>query len=72
MTKARSSSRGSRLSMPRTPKRNSTRKPVDEDKDNDSDGDSRGMWDFEAPMYYDFANAKTPGQKADKWFGKFR
>ncbi|KAJ2346643.1 hypothetical protein GGH92_003512, partial [Coemansia sp. RSA 2673] len=54
--------------MPRTPKRNSTRKPVDEDKDNDSDGDSRGMWDFEAPMYYDFANAKTPGQKADKWF----
>ncbi|KAJ2051323.1 hypothetical protein H4S04_002050 [Coemansia sp. S16] len=68
MTKARPSSRGSRLSMPHTPKRSSTRKPVDEDKDNDSDGDSRGMWDFEAPMYYDFANAKTPGQKADKWF----
>ncbi|KAJ2802532.1 hypothetical protein H4S07_004671, partial [Coemansia furcata] len=68
MTKTRLSSRGSRLSASHTPKRSSMRKPVDEDDTNDSDGDSRGMWDFEAPMYYDFANAKTPGQKADKWF----
>ncbi|KAJ2837382.1 hypothetical protein FBU31_001155 [Coemansia sp. 'formosensis'] len=68
MTKTRPSSRGSRLSASHTPKRSSMRKPVDEDDTNDSDGDSRGMWDFEAPMYYDFANAKTPGQKADKWF----
>ncbi|KAJ2876559.1 hypothetical protein GGH93_000655 [Coemansia aciculifera] len=68
MTKARPSSRGSRLSLPRTPKRSSTRKQVEEVEDNDNDSDSRGLWDFEAPMYYDFANAKTPGQKADKWF----
>ncbi|KAJ2376466.1 Protein tpx2 [Coemansia sp. RSA 2607] len=26
------------------------------------------VWDFDAPQFYDFANAKTPGPKADKWF----
>ncbi|KAJ2492300.1 Protein tpx2 [Coemansia sp. RSA 2050] len=68
MTKARTSSRGSRLSVSQTPKRSSTRKPVDEFDDNGNDSDLRDVWDFEAPMYYDFANAQTPGRKADKWF----
>ncbi|KAJ1825271.1 hypothetical protein LPJ60_000112 [Coemansia sp. RSA 2675] len=54
--------------MPRTPRRSSTRKPVDEVEDSGSEGDSRDVWDFEAPMYYDFANAQTPGKKADQWF----
>ncbi|KAJ2900453.1 hypothetical protein IWW38_000506 [Coemansia aciculifera] len=69
MTKARSSSRGSRHSLPQTPKRGSTRKPAETDEDGD-DGSipTRGMWDFDAPMFCDLANARTPGQSADKWF----
>ncbi|KAJ2851272.1 hypothetical protein J3B02_003581, partial [Coemansia erecta] len=26
------------------------------------------VWDFDAPQFYDFANSKTPGPSADKWF----
>ncbi|KAJ2744741.1 hypothetical protein GGI20_002710 [Coemansia sp. BCRC 34301] len=67
MTKARPSSRGSRHSISQTPKRSSTRKSL---KDEDVDGGTPqcGMWDFDAPMFCDLANTRTPGQSADKWF----
>ncbi|KAJ2644748.1 hypothetical protein GGF44_000434 [Coemansia sp. RSA 1694] len=61
MTKARPSSRGSRRSMSQTPKRSSTRKLLD-DEDADGSTPKRGMWDFDAPMFCDLANARTPGQ----------
>ncbi|KAJ1728829.1 hypothetical protein LPJ61_003829 [Coemansia biformis] len=32
----------------------------------DTSADS--IWDFDAPNFYDFANSKTPGRTADKWF----
>ncbi|KAI9505701.1 hypothetical protein BX070DRAFT_220556 [Coemansia spiralis] len=47
--------------------RKGTKRQFEEDSDeNDENGD--GTWDFDAPKYYDFANTKTPGAKAEKWF----
>lgn len=67
-----------RKSLPKTPKRRNTivkaspasstpNNSNDVDGEEDSDG---GLWDFDAPKYYDFAGSRTPGQQADKWFGK--
>ncbi|KAI8322326.1 hypothetical protein GQ54DRAFT_297446 [Martensiomyces pterosporus] len=73
MTKTRRSSRVSatskRRSSVRTPKRSAINKAVNPgESDNDAGGDD--VWDFDAPTYYDFMNAKTPGATADRWFGK--
>ncbi|KAJ2805547.1 hypothetical protein H4R21_001216, partial [Coemansia helicoidea] len=29
---------------------------------------AKGIWDFDAPNFYDFASSKTPGRASDKWF----
>ncbi|KAJ2477582.1 hypothetical protein EV174_004573 [Coemansia sp. RSA 2320] len=74
MTKTRLSSRRStgasahQRSALETPRRSNIRKYTE--NDGDDDDNLGGVWDFEAPMYYDFNNSKTPGQMADKWFDK--
>ncbi|KAJ2520225.1 hypothetical protein GGI11_002348 [Coemansia sp. RSA 2049] len=64
--------RRSSIGNPKTPRtrtpRGSTKRQREEDTDNVDGGNT---WDFDAPKFYDFANSKTPGMTADKWFDSF-
>ncbi|KAJ2550293.1 hypothetical protein EV175_004126 [Coemansia sp. RSA 1933] len=74
MTKAPQSSRKSQSGEKRrssvaqlqTP-RKSTKRRREEDPD---DCDGGNTWDFDAPKFYDFGVAKTPGTTADRWFDR--
>ncbi|KAJ2787757.1 hypothetical protein GGI15_000458 [Coemansia interrupta] len=70
MTKSPSSGRKSAAKAASSPSALATprRKSIRGSPQASNDVSVGDVWDFDAPQFYDFASAKTPGPKADKWF----
>ncbi|KAJ2654673.1 hypothetical protein IWW48_005959 [Coemansia sp. RSA 1200] len=64
--------RRSSIGNPKTPQTRTPRRSTKRQREEDTaDIDGSNTWDFDAPKFYDFANSKTPGMTADKWFDSF-
>ncbi|KAJ2453169.1 hypothetical protein EV183_002416 [Coemansia sp. RSA 2336] len=68
MTKSRRSSQRKSGSNRRTLEAKTPTRSADSAQPAGSDDSGDEVWSFDAPQFYDFGSAKTPGPTVDKWF----